>query len=648
MRPPTSSRKTVGFLAEDCTPQRDIRGLENSAHVAESVRPQLHAAPTNGSSTVPLPQGNPEMWPPPPPSSSSRKTVVVSSIRRNSSADEVASRPRSKTDGYARKSVVSFLPDDVLEESAPVTSLEESVAADTVKDLSDELQAYQKENADLRAALEMAEKASATTSAAYRKFRLTEEEQVWRARETEEACTQEVMDVVHRLEVMDEHQYSDRTMESRLEELQSRLESSHMETLAARRRLEASNAGLAFGKNRYETLSMELLAEKEKVQRLGKNLSMAQVWGAANTEIEEELAEMKDVVRDLRQQLEAAAEERIGKLGTESDAEKTTGENVNGNYLSQELQDALQQLANARENSAEEAKALETQGLQLEAIRRNCEMSQAELHELQQEKSKVVDLDSKYDKGVQTVDQFLMSMGGSDENAPTSLAMSASAFDTMQNTCSEYLLSGAGDPLEEPPVSEFWEMPEAPGIEAFNALPAAHKQLYDSLEQRFRRGRRHELPTKELTPGSHLELLRRSYVSDPDYMRKIVAELFYKHDTNNHGYLSWRSGEANAFLSDFFALHDFPPPRLPTVVFSSIFNQVKMESGRKDVKGLNIEEMCQFATRVYDFIYKDLRGEMNQIKALQSARDFVDEDEDTVDAEKTAGRRQLRRTKTFA
>merc|ERR1712203_1112187 len=95
-------------------------------------------------------------------------------------------------------------------------------------------------------------------------------------------------------------------------------------------------------------------------------------------------------------------------------------------------------------------------------------------------------------------------------------------------------------------------------------------------------------------------------------LQVVVTDLFEKHDKHGTGLLSWKSGEVIQFLDDFFRMQNFPPPRLPTVVFSTLYNQVKQDSGSADVQGLNVEEMCDFTDRVHGFINKSLRGEMRQ------------------------------------
>lgn len=108
---------------------------------------------------------------------------------------------------------------------------------------------------------------------------------------------------------------------------------------------------------------------------------------------------------------------------------------------------------------------------------------------------------------------------------------------------------------------------------------------------------------------------------DPEQMKAVTAELFQRHDANKTGHLAWQSGEVMAFLNDFFMRHDFPPPKLPTAVFSNLYNQVKTDSGRGDVEGLSVSETADFAKRVHDFMLtnRGLRGEMREQRRSATA-----------------------------
>jgi len=102
---------------------------------------------------------------------------------------------------------------------------------------------------------------------------------------------------------------------------------------------------------------------------------------------------------------------------------------------------------------------------------------------------------------------------------------------------------------------------------------------------------------------------------DKEHMREVVLDMFPRHDLDESGYIAWKSGEAMSFLQEFFELHSMPPPKLPSAVFATLYNQVKMNRHvPEDREGLDVDEMVEFATKVHEFIYKNLKGEMKDIR----------------------------------
>lgn len=101
---------------------------------------------------------------------------------------------------------------------------------------------------------------------------------------------------------------------------------------------------------------------------------------------------------------------------------------------------------------------------------------------------------------------------------------------------------------------------------------------------------------------------------DPEHMKAVISELFQMHDVGRCGNLVWKNGEVMKFLNDFFERHDSPPPRLPSAVFSNIYNQVKIESGHTEIDGLNVVEIHDFCKRIHDLYMtnRGLRGEMRE------------------------------------
>lgn len=122
-------------------------------------------------------------------------------------------------------------------------------------------------------------------------------------------------------------------------------------------------------------------------------------------------------------------------------------------------------------------------------------------------------------------------------------------------------------------------------------------------------------PTSRLQPSRSRDPLE---VWDPERMQEVTAELFRRHDMRKCGHLSWKSGEVMTFLDDFFRMHDYPTPRLPTPVFLNIYDQVKTDSGSGDkVEGLGAAEMCDFVQQVHKFVVdgNGLRAETLQQRA---------------------------------
>lgn len=108
---------------------------------------------------------------------------------------------------------------------------------------------------------------------------------------------------------------------------------------------------------------------------------------------------------------------------------------------------------------------------------------------------------------------------------------------------------------------------------------------------------------------------------NPEHIKAITVELFAVHDVENKGWLSWRDNEVMAFVSDFFHLHGCAQPKLPVVVFSTAYNQVKIDSipSHRDIDGLDLAETCDFARRVYDFILNGLSGEVREQRRLSTS-----------------------------
>ena len=105
----------------------------------------------------------------------------------------------------------------------------------------------------------------------------------------------------------------------------------------------------------------------------------------------------------------------------------------------------------------------------------------------------------------------------------------------------------------------------------------------------------------------------------------VTRKLFLKHDKDRTGRIEWASGEAIKFLEEFFWLHKQPPPKIPKPAFHSLYVQVKMDSKPWDSEiqqddeatGLNVEEMTAFASKVHQFVYKQLPGDASSLSAMR-------------------------------
>jgi len=92
---------------------------------------------------------------------------------------------------------------------------------------------------------------------------------------------------------------------------------------------------------------------------------------------------------------------------------------------------------------------------------------------------------------------------------------------------------------------------------------------------------------------------------NPEHIKEVIEELFQKHDVQKKGYLSWEKHEVMPFVEDFFQAHGCSMPDLPTAVFSTAYHEVKLDTAPQDSGGLNVDQMCDFAKRVYDYILKE-------------------------------------------
>jgi len=98
---------------------------------------------------------------------------------------------------------------------------------------------------------------------------------------------------------------------------------------------------------------------------------------------------------------------------------------------------------------------------------------------------------------------------------------------------------------------------------------------------------------------------------DPEHIKAVTLHLFERHDAGKKGVLSWQDQEVLSFVQDFFRVHECSHLQLQSVVLSTAYNQVKVESlpSHRDVDGLDMMETCEFVRRVYMFVLNGTASE---------------------------------------
>ncbi|CAK0890625.1 unnamed protein product, partial [Prorocentrum cordatum] len=75
----------------------------------------------------------------------------------------------------------------------------------------------------------------------------------------------------------------------------------------------------------------------------------------------------------------------------------------------------------------------------------------------------------------------------------------------------------------------------------------------------------------------------------PGVIRAAVDDLWPKHDPDGDGRITWKTGEAMAFLKEFFEAFDHPMPEAGKVMFHQMYSMVLSDANCPAEVGLNKE-----------------------------------------------------------
>merc|ERR1740121_1257673 len=104
----------------------------------------------------------------------------------------------------------------------------------------------------------------------------------------------------------------------------------------------------------------------------------------------------------------------------------------------------------------------------------------------------------------------------------------------------------------------------------------------------------------------------------PGVIRAAVDQLWPK---DVDGRIAWKTGEAMAFLKEFFEAFDHPIPEAGKVMFHQMYQMVLMDAGCPAEEGLSKEQTGEFAHRCWEWAFEGLSQEMTQTrKSAMSAR----------------------------
>jgi len=112
-------------------------------------------------------------------------------------------------------------------------------------------------------------------------------------------------------------------------------------------------------------------------------------------------------------------------------------------------------------------------------------------------------------------------------------------------------------------------------------------------------------------PKFSLRELLKDWESDD--LQRIIREIFIECDVDKTGYLSFGDAQLTQFLVKLFERHDLPPPELPMVVFRQMYNEVKTDSGKTDIDGLDLQECSAYGKRAHQMVF-DFLPEMQKQK----------------------------------
>jgi len=96
---------------------------------------------------------------------------------------------------------------------------------------------------------------------------------------------------------------------------------------------------------------------------------------------------------------------------------------------------------------------------------------------------------------------------------------------------------------------------------------------------------------------------------DVSHMREVLLELLPKHDIKPGGEAAWPA-EVQQILAELWSLHNLDPwPSVPAAVLSTKYHEVKQARNRREFKGLDVDELADFAFMMYEYLSKSMHAE---------------------------------------
>jgi outer membrane murein-binding lipoprotein Lpp len=107
---------------------------------------------------------------------------------------------------------------------------------------------------------------------------------------------------------------------------------------------------------------------------------------------------------------------------------------------------------------------------------------------------------------------------------------------------------------------------------------------------------------------------------DVSHMREVLLELLPKHDIKPGGEAAWPA-QVQQIMNELWRLHNLDPwPSVPAAVLSTKYHEVKQARNRKDFKGLDVDELADFAFMMYEYLSKSMHAETRKRASRAGAR----------------------------